>query len=161
MVWYGTLFFPIPFIAFTLRPSFSLPLLVATQIRGHLAGSSPPSPPRFVPCIFITRIFQLFLPSSTCVELCMVWHGTHDDTGCRRLEITGVSQVSKGEHRRSHVHEPTWGSMMMLYHCCCRCAAAWYAARVLLNPEKVWDGIVQPLFRMARTHKGTVRSSCF
>ena len=31
-----------------------------------MAGSSLPSPLRFVPCIFIARRFQLFLPSSTC-----------------------------------------------------------------------------------------------
>ena len=31
---------------------FSLSLLVVTQIRGHIAGSSPPSRLRFVPCIF-------------------------------------------------------------------------------------------------------------
>ena len=45
-------------------------LLVVTQIRGHIAGSSPPLPAlRFVPCFFIARRFQLFLPSSTRVEL--------------------------------------------------------------------------------------------
>ena len=27
-------------------------------------------------------------------------------SGCGRLEIPGVPQVTKGEHRRSHVHEP-------------------------------------------------------
>ena len=36
-------------------PSLALSLVV-TQIRGHIAGSSPPSPVRFVPCIFIVRI---------------------------------------------------------------------------------------------------------
>ena len=61
-------FYPISY----LRPSFySLSLLVVTQIRGHIAGSSPPSPLRFVPRIFIAKIFQLFLPSSTRVELCL------------------------------------------------------------------------------------------
>ena len=49
--------------------SLSLLLIVVTQIRSHIAGSSPPSPVRFVPCIFIARRFQLFLPSSTRVEL--------------------------------------------------------------------------------------------
>ena len=52
-------------------PFYALSLLVATQIRGHIAGSSPPSPLRFVPSIFIARRFQLFLPSSTRVELCL------------------------------------------------------------------------------------------
>ena len=51
------------------RPSVSLSLLVVTQIRGHIAGYYPPSPLQFVPCIFIARIFQLFLPSSIRVEL--------------------------------------------------------------------------------------------
>ena len=57
-----------------LRLSF-LSLLVVTQIRGHIiAGSLPPYPLRFVPCIFIARRFQLFLPSSTRVELCLLTH---------------------------------------------------------------------------------------
>ena len=46
-------FFSIPLIFFAL--SFSLFLIiVVTQIRGHIliAGSSPPSPLQFVPCIF-------------------------------------------------------------------------------------------------------------
>ena len=51
-----------------LRPSFSLSLLDVTQIRGRIAVSSPPFPLRLVPCIFFARRFQLFLPSSTCVE---------------------------------------------------------------------------------------------
>ena len=51
-----------------LRPSF-LSLLVVTQIRGHKTGPFPPSPLRFVPCIFIAGRFQIFLPSSTRVEL--------------------------------------------------------------------------------------------
>ena len=46
-------------------PFFSLSLLGVTQIRGHKAGSSPPSPLRFDPCIFIAKIVNLFLPSST------------------------------------------------------------------------------------------------
>ena len=65
-------FFPIPFVfpmPLLISPFYSLSLLVVTQIRGHIAGSSPPYPLRFVPCIFIARRFQLFLPSSTRVEL--------------------------------------------------------------------------------------------
>ena len=50
-------------------PFFSLSLLVVTQIRGHIAGSSPSSPLRFVPFIFIARRLQPFFPSSTRVEL--------------------------------------------------------------------------------------------
>ena len=51
-------------------PFFSLPpVVVATQIRGHIAGSSPPSPLRFMPCIFVARRLQPFLPLSTRVEL--------------------------------------------------------------------------------------------
>ena len=50
-------------------PFFSLSLLGVTQIRGHIAGSSPPSPLRFEPCIFIAKIVNLFLPSSTRVAL--------------------------------------------------------------------------------------------
>ena len=51
------------------RPSFSLSLLVVTQIRCHIAGSSPSSRLRFVPCIFIARRVQPLLPSSPRVEL--------------------------------------------------------------------------------------------
>ena len=36
----------------------------------HTLGSSPPSPLRFAPCIFMAIIFQLFLISWICVELC-------------------------------------------------------------------------------------------
>ena len=57
-------------LSYYLRSSFSLSLLVVTQIRRHIAGSSLPFPLRFVPCIFIARRFELFLPSSTRVELC-------------------------------------------------------------------------------------------
>ena len=54
-------------------PFCSLSLLVVTQIRGHIAGSSSP-PTHYGSCLafFIARGFQLFLPSSTCVELCFV-----------------------------------------------------------------------------------------
>ena len=53
-------------------PFYYLSLLVVTQIRGHIAQALlPPYPLRFVPCIFIARRFQLFLPSSTRVELCL------------------------------------------------------------------------------------------
>ena len=45
-----------------------LSLLVVTQTRGHIADSSPPSPLRFVPRIFVARRLQRFLPSSTRVE---------------------------------------------------------------------------------------------
>ena len=41
-------------------PFFSLSLLVVKQIRGHIAGPSPPSPPRFVPGIFNARKVQFF-----------------------------------------------------------------------------------------------------
>ena len=63
------LFFFHPMHLILSLPFFSLSLLVVTQIRGHITGHSPPSPPRFVPCIFIARRLQLFLPSSTRVEL--------------------------------------------------------------------------------------------
>ena len=54
-------------------PFFPLSLLVVTQIRGHIdiAGSSLPSPQRFVPCIIIAARLQLFLPSSTRIALCL------------------------------------------------------------------------------------------
>lgn len=44
---------------------FSLPpnVLVANPIRGHAAGSRPPSSLRFVPCFFVARRLQPLLPS--------------------------------------------------------------------------------------------------
>ena len=47
-----------------LRPSIlSLLLIVVTQIRGHVAGSSPPLyPPRFVPCILSREDLSSFSP---------------------------------------------------------------------------------------------------
>ena len=62
-------FFPHPIYIFALL--FFLFLLVVTLMQGHIAGSSPPSPLRFVPCICIARRFKVFLPSSTRVELCL------------------------------------------------------------------------------------------
>ena len=50
-------------------PFFSLSHLVEATIRGHIAGSSPLSPPRFVPRIFIAIRLQLFLPSTARVGL--------------------------------------------------------------------------------------------
>ena len=50
-------------------PYCSLSLVAVTQIRGHIAGSYPPSPLRIMPLIFIAKILQPFLPSSTRVEL--------------------------------------------------------------------------------------------
>ena len=45
-------------------------LIVLTQIRGHVHVTpfSLPTTTGFVPCIFIARYLQLFLPSSTLVE---------------------------------------------------------------------------------------------
>ena len=70
--WYPSLFYLlILFIMFALLLPSSL--LVVTQIRGHIAGSSPPSPPRLVPftffSLFLAGRLLPFLPSSTRVEL--------------------------------------------------------------------------------------------
>ena len=46
-------------------PFVSLFLLVVAHIWGHVAGSSPPSPLRFVPFRLFMRRLQLFRPSST------------------------------------------------------------------------------------------------
>ena len=61
-------FFPFHY----LRPSF-LSLLVVIQIRGHIAGSSPPSPLRTVSCVFIDS--SHFFPrrlASNCVMV--LWY---------------------------------------------------------------------------------------
>ena len=53
-------------------PFYSLSLLVVTQIRGQIAGYSPPLPTKVRALhFFFTKIFRLFLPSSTRVELCL------------------------------------------------------------------------------------------
>ena len=57
-------------IYYPLALRFPLSLLGVTQIRSHIAGSSP-SLLGFVACYFIARIFQLVYPSLTCVELCL------------------------------------------------------------------------------------------
>ena len=55
-----------------LRPSFSLPLLVDTQLRGHIAGSFPPFPTTVRALHFLSREdFSSFLPSSIRVEFCL------------------------------------------------------------------------------------------
>ena len=67
-------FFSIPFVYCDVTsPFFSLSLLliilVVTGIRGHMiAGSSPTSPLRFVPCFFMATRLQPFLPSWTRVD---------------------------------------------------------------------------------------------
>ena len=48
---------------------FSLPPSRISDPESHSRLFFPPSPQRFVPCIFIARESQLFLPSSTRVEL--------------------------------------------------------------------------------------------
>ena len=52
-------------------PFLSCSLLAVTQIRGHIVGSSPPSPLLYMPCIFIARRVRQLLPSSIRVELCL------------------------------------------------------------------------------------------
>ena len=91
----------IPFIVFALL--FSLSLLVVSQIRGPMAGSSPPSPLRFVPCIFIARRFQLFLLSSTCVELCSRTPGARPAIAVERVSqrlSTGLERLEWNETAR-------------------------------------------------------------
>lgn len=64
-----SLFF-VPSIIFALVFVFlsSPPLLGVTQIRGHIASSSSPSHGRFVPCIFVAKRLEPFIPSSTRVQ---------------------------------------------------------------------------------------------
>ena len=55
-------------------PLYSLPPSRNSDPGSHSIRSRlfpPPYPLRFVPCIFIGKRFQLFLPSSTRVELCL------------------------------------------------------------------------------------------
>ena len=64
------------FVLFSFSPShllsspfYSVSLPVVTQIRGHIAGSSPPLPTTVRALHFFRERFQLILPSSTRVEL--------------------------------------------------------------------------------------------
>ena len=66
---------------------FSCSLPVVTQIRAsHRAGPPPPpSPLRYNNAfIFIVRIIQHFVPSSTCVELCTWYIDFRPLLGCNR-----------------------------------------------------------------------------
>ena len=56
--------FFLPHPIYYLRHSFSLSLLVVTQIRGHTAGSSPFLPTTYGSCLasFIARRFSSFFP---------------------------------------------------------------------------------------------------
>ena len=76
-------FHPICYLrpSFFLSPSYSLySLIVVTQIRRsgvtyYIAGSSPPSHyASWLAFLYREKIFQLFLPSSTCVELCLPYY---------------------------------------------------------------------------------------
>ena len=60
-------FFLIPFIIFVLFPSLS-PSVDVTQIQGYKAGSSSPSPLRYVPSFLSRQILPPVLPSSTRIE---------------------------------------------------------------------------------------------
>ena len=72
------------------RPSFLPPS--RNSDRSHIAGSSPPSPLRCAPCIFIARRLQPFLPSSTRVEIA--------PTCARRSQqlILSILQISSKSH---------------------------------------------------------------
>ena len=59
-----------------LHPSFSLSLPVVTQIRGQITGSSPSLSTTVRALHFYREKNQLFLPSSTPVELCLPTLGT-------------------------------------------------------------------------------------
>ena len=109
LVYFSSLF-SIPFIIFALlflSPSYT----VVTQIRGHIAGSSPPLPLRFVPCIFIARRSQLFVPSSTRVELCF----THARRSQRFMFFVFFLQINSKSHHRIRTHGPTLLSFVLTH----------------------------------------------
>ena len=65
-------FFSLFFHPIHLRPSFSLSLLVVTQIRGHIAGSSPPLPTTVRALHYRENISALScLVDSRRIELCL------------------------------------------------------------------------------------------
>ena len=88
------------------RPSI-LSLLVVTQIRGHITGSSPPLPTAVRDLhtwyFVFARRFQLFLPSSTRVELCLPTLGP-----LSRYPFFFFLQInSKYRHGGIRTHGPT------------------------------------------------------
>ena len=100
---------------------YSLSLLVVTQIRGHIAGSSPPTPLRFVPCIFIGRRFQLFLPSSTRIDLCLPTPGVLSAVD----PFSFLPINSKSHHTAGFELRPGLTLLIVQYHSrvtnCCGC----------------------------------------
>ena len=50
------------FIPFIILALLSPSLPVAAQIRGHIAGPTPPSPPRYVPSFFSPDEFSILFP---------------------------------------------------------------------------------------------------
>ena len=89
-------FFSIPFIIFAL--SFSLSLLVVTQIRGHIrAGSSPPlpSPVRFVPCILSREGFSSFFPRRLASN-CLTTKNHFCSSAQSKIGYTAIARKSSG-----------------------------------------------------------------
>ena len=91
-----------------LRPSFLFPsysTVTVTQIRGHIAGSSPPSPLRFEPCILSREDFSSSLVDSRRIVL------THAMYSSRRsqqliLFIVILQINSKSHHGGIRTHGP-------------------------------------------------------
>ena len=101
-VHFGTYFFFLfPHPICCLPPSFfSLSLLVVTQIRAHIAGSSPsPFPLRFLDFIFIARRVELLLPSSACVETVLVASERgHNQKKYNHIHLTDSSAITPNSY---------------------------------------------------------------
>ena len=91
------------FIIFALL--LSLPPSRNSDPGSHSRLFSPPYPLRFVPCNFIGRRFQLFLPSSTRVELCF----THARRSQQLILFSFffLQINSKSRHGGFRTHGPT------------------------------------------------------
>ena len=102
MAFFFCFFFNMPFIFH--RASFLSPLLVVTQIRGHVAGSSPPSPVRFVPCIFIARrLWPLLLSPTRALPPHATSRGVWS-TRARRITQVAKFGVNRVNHPISQTH---------------------------------------------------------
>ena len=59
-------------------PFYSISLLVVTQIRGHIAGSCPPYPLRFLPCILYPVKISALSPLDVWVAIISSNSGIYD-----------------------------------------------------------------------------------
>lgn len=86
-----------PYPINNLRPSTPAPSLIVTQIRGHKAYSSPPSPLRCVPRVFMPRTLQYFLPFKFEIST-LITHPDNLSPSARRYRENARHAPESGHH---------------------------------------------------------------